>query len=504
MTAMDVVSDRPAAPALRRERIVVAAIVVLVVVARSAVFVFWPHAQFDSDQAVLGLMAKHLSEGRAFPLFMYGQNYILGVEAWMAAPVFLAAGVSVATLKLPLLAVNLATALLLLTLLERDAGLRPALAGAAILPFVLPPPSTAAMFVDASGTSIEPFLYIPLLWATRRRPIVFGVIFAIGFLQREFTLFAPLALIVVAAATGDVFARENRRRALTAAAAAAGVYAAVTMAKPYASAFGPDTSIAELHAPANNLLDLVRRTCVDLGTFADGVARFLSVHWGRLLGTSPAPLWEFGIESRGSQGLPGLGFLLAAAMLFAVARVAIATLGARRLRRDQAFCAYLTVVGLLTAGAVIVARCGAQGPTRYALLSIYAVIGTSAWYLATERLRPARNAWLAAMAIWALVNSVEHGRLWVEYLSGAPVSAKQQIIDQLEARHIQYATADYWLSYYISFLTRESIIVTPNDFPRIGIHIRAVQAHQSEAVRIARTPCAGGEEVVAGVYFCRP
>src|SRR6185503_7223537 len=108
MTAMDVVSDRPAAPALRRERIVVAAIVVLVVVARSAVF---------------GLMAKHLSEGRAFPLFMYGQNYILGVEAWMAAPVFLAAGVSVATLKLPLLAVNLATALLLLMLLERDAGL---------------------------------------------------------------------------------------------------------------------------------------------------------------------------------------------------------------------------------------------------------------------------------------------------------------------------------------------------------------------------------------------
>jgi len=84
------------------------------------------------------------------------------------------------------------------------------------------------------------------------------------------------------------------------------------------------------------------------------------------------------------------------------------------------------------------------------------------------------------------------------------VSAKQQIIDQLEARHIKYATADYWLSYYISFLTRESIIVTPNDFPRIGIHIRAVQAHQSEAVRIARTPCAGGEEVVTGVYFCRP
>jgi hypothetical protein len=427
--------------------------------------------------------------------------------------------VSVTTLKLPLLAVNLATALLLLALLERDAGLRPALAGAAIVPFVLPPPGTAAMFVDASGTSIEPFLYIPLLWATRRRPVVFGIVFAIGFLQREFTLFAPVALVLVAAATHELFARENLRRAIAAVASAAAVYAVVTIVKPYASAFGPDTSIAERHAPANNLIDLLRRTCFDPGTVGDGVARFLSVHWGRLLGTAVMPLWEFGIESRGSQGLPGLGLLLAAAMLFAVVRVVLATVAAKRIRKEHAFCAYLTLVGVLTAGAVIVARCGAQGPTRYALLSIYAVIGLGAWYLAIDQARPvlseaqrqrrrveglARNAWLSAVAIWTLVNGVEHGRLWVEYLNDPPVSAKQQIIEQLEARHIQYATADYWLSYYISFLTRESIIVTPNDFPRIGIHIRQVQAHQGEAVRIARAPCAGGQEVVAGVYFCGP
>jgi len=36
---------------------------------------------FDSDQAVVGLMAKHLSEFRSFPLFFYGQNYMLAVQA---------------------------------------------------------------------------------------------------------------------------------------------------------------------------------------------------------------------------------------------------------------------------------------------------------------------------------------------------------------------------------------------------------------------------------------
>ena len=113
------------------ERRIVLALVVLAVVARSAVFVFWQQSFFDSDQAVIGLMAKHLSELRAFPVFMYGQSYMLGVEAWLAAPVFLLLGVSVTSLKLPLLAINLAVAILLLRTLDREAGLRPAYAASA-------------------------------------------------------------------------------------------------------------------------------------------------------------------------------------------------------------------------------------------------------------------------------------------------------------------------------------------------------------------------------------
>ncbi|HEY7054968.1 MAG TPA: hypothetical protein VH458_00515, partial [Vicinamibacterales bacterium] len=75
-----------AATGYRTERWIVIAAVVVIVIWRSGVLVFWPEAQFDSDQAVMGLMAKHLVEGRAFPFFMYGQSYILGVQAWMAAP----------------------------------------------------------------------------------------------------------------------------------------------------------------------------------------------------------------------------------------------------------------------------------------------------------------------------------------------------------------------------------------------------------------------------------
>src|SRR5687768_12086292 len=100
--------EYPAASAhQRRERWIAAAIVAFIVLARSAVFVFWEQSYYDSDQAIVGLMAKHLIEGRAFPVFYYGQNYMLGVEAYLAAPVFLIAGVSVTALKFPLLLINL-------------------------------------------------------------------------------------------------------------------------------------------------------------------------------------------------------------------------------------------------------------------------------------------------------------------------------------------------------------------------------------------------------------
>ncbi len=109
-----------------------------IVLFRSGVFVFSERAHFDSDQAITGLMAKHLAEGRAFPVFWYGQSYMLAVESWLAAPLFMIAGASVTALKLPLLFVNIAIALLLWRGFARDVGLRPMTAIVPTLFFALP------------------------------------------------------------------------------------------------------------------------------------------------------------------------------------------------------------------------------------------------------------------------------------------------------------------------------------------------------------------------------
>ena len=89
-------------------------------------------------------MSKHLAELRAFPLVFYGQQYMLAVESWLTAPVFKLFGASVLTLKLPLVAINIVIAVLLLKILVDDVRLAPRAAFIASLFFLLAPPIAAS------------------------------------------------------------------------------------------------------------------------------------------------------------------------------------------------------------------------------------------------------------------------------------------------------------------------------------------------------------------------
>lgn len=54
----------------------------------------------DSDEAITGLMAKHILEGRSIPVFFYGQHYIGPFEALVTSFFFKIFGISAETLKL--------------------------------------------------------------------------------------------------------------------------------------------------------------------------------------------------------------------------------------------------------------------------------------------------------------------------------------------------------------------------------------------------------------------
>ncbi len=177
------------------------------VLLRAFPFVWWPGTHFDSDQAVVGLMAKHISEARAFPLFYYGQNYMLAVEAYLAAPVMLVAGPTVTALKSPLVVINVVIVILLLRILVRDARLHPMVAAIAVLPIALPAAGVAARITEANGGNVEPWLYVLLLWIARDRPWWLGGILGFGMLHREFVVYGAVALLIM-----DALERPHLRR----------------------------------------------------------------------------------------------------------------------------------------------------------------------------------------------------------------------------------------------------------------------------------------------------
>ena len=151
----------------------------LLVLFRSLPFALFEQIRFDSDQAIFGLMAMHLSQGRALPLFLYGSAYVLAVEAWLAAPWFWIAPPGLAAMSVSSVLTNIAAAVLVVYVLARDARVRPWHACLATAFVALPPPGISGDLVSVSGGNIEPFLYIVLLWLLRERPFWFGSVLAV-------------------------------------------------------------------------------------------------------------------------------------------------------------------------------------------------------------------------------------------------------------------------------------------------------------------------------------
>ena len=482
------------------------AVLAALVLARSAVFVFWPASHFDADQAVTGLMAKHLAELRAFPVFWYGQTYMLGVEAWLAAPLMAVFGATATALELPLLAINIAVVLLLYRGLTDD-GVDPGWAAFATLFFAAASPITSAHFLTANGGNVEPALYVLLLWFLRRRWLWMGLVLGLGFLNREFTIYGAIALLVLDAADGTLWSRERAVHYGGAFGVAACVWVAVLVLRHFSSAAGPGTSLADLssHIASNNLGQVAERLCFDPRAIASGAGQILTVHWPELFGLERQPLTDFGIESRGFQGHAGWAWLLVPAI-----GIPLVSIAAGRLRsvasRAPRFCGYLVIVAAMSLAGYLIGRCGVVDfyTMRYELLSVPGAVGLAGWFLRHERSAPVRTAWAISCAAIFGAALAAHAQLAVEYATHPPVPAKAVLIDALDARHVRYAYADYWTSYYVTFLTRERIIVASTDIVKVRTHNRDVDAHRAEAILISRRPCANGEQLTPAFWACKP
>jgi hypothetical protein len=496
----------------------------MLIVLRSFVFVHYEQADFDADQAIVGLMATHLAEGRAWPLFFYGQLYMMGVQAWMAAAVFLLTGPTVFALKLPLLVVNAATGGVLVWMLVREAGLRPWQAATAAAWFALLPPVTASRMVQAQGGTVEPLFYTLLLWLARRRAVIFGLLFAFGFLHREFTLFAVVAILLLEAWSGELFSRARAAHWLVVLLVFLGSRQAVTLLRHTASMFGPDAPPPRLEDAITNVDLVARSVCLDAGSMLG------NLWW--LVGHS-VPTF-FGVQSQPagvlilSQQATGAPWALWPALLAMGCAIAAGIPALRRWLPLHAAAnpqvllpAMLCLTGLL--GLVGVATgCNVRGlfTIRYHLLLAFVPVGLTALAFVREDGR-ARVVWTSAaagqstgsaasapsrslsstavplmtiaVAAWAAAMLGEHVRLLREYRTHPPANAYRALADDLVANGDRYGWASYWVSYHVDFLSQERVQLSPTSAIRISEYTRKAMRAGPAAVVVSSEPCSKGE-----------
>jgi hypothetical protein len=128
------------------------ALTLLALVVRLAIIAS-PLGELDADEAVVGLMARHIALNGERPVFYYGQPYMGSLEAFSAAPLFALFNSSAVLLKLVPLAYSVGFLVLSAVLARRLFGNGPALVTAAYL--AVPPAMWATWSVKARGGYAE-------------------------------------------------------------------------------------------------------------------------------------------------------------------------------------------------------------------------------------------------------------------------------------------------------------------------------------------------------------
>jgi hypothetical protein len=469
---------------------------------------------FDSDEAVEGLMARHVLQGE-FPVFLWGQHYKGVPEVYLSAGVFGLFGSSVVALKATTLAIFAVYAGLHFRLLETFFSRRVAWIGSLLL-MACPP---ALVLWSLSGNAEIVFTLtagaILLLGVERWRTTGsrLGLVMAsaatgFGLWVHQYLLFHLAALAIVAAARVPhgqtafrdfLSARETStgiRRLLHLLVAIGVVYAALGAYAFVAGGFEVSALGAVLSArhPQKlwrlacacllgwaGLTWVVRQSSVQRATFARVMALPLAaflvgyapvlVHRATTGGRGPIARMDLnglvaslptvaydivpillGFKSPGTARLP----IAAGYALLVGAILVLSFEGIRRSGATRVFHIYLgcVAIGFLASGATIDAQ-----SYRY-LMPIYAAL--PAVYAVGIETAARWNRWAGTGLCGALVCLFAAQQItWYNRME--PDTESRAILSCVDARGVRHARAGYWLSYKLTFLANERLIVAPTD-----------------------------------------
>jgi hypothetical protein len=416
--------------------------------------------QTNSDAAVVGLQAMHILHGERSP-FLWGSGYQTSVDSSLVALGFAAFGAK----PLVLMAVPLALHVLLTWLVfdvlrRRTAPSGPWLAALVAAPlaitsspsltYVLYPPRQAALT-----------LAVAALWAleratdaSRRRR---ALLVAGGALASLACFADPYALVMTPAAVVLVLlgaVGRSLREALGAlATAAAGALAGLApLLALWSSARATHGQVGLTTGVIAHNVELLTSTCLP---WTLGARTYFARH---VMDYAP---WDAPLAVRALQLVGGLSILALLVWSAALALGKRVAWPVRRLGLAGTAGALATLLGFLVS--VMVMDLFSSRYLAAMILVLPLALAPLAARLGTRGLAVALVPYLIAAGVagWVGFGPFVEGVVPVRVVRGE--SDEARLATELAARGITYATADYWTSYRLTFLTREALVVVPTN-----------------------------------------
>jgi dolichyl-phosphate-mannose-protein mannosyltransferase len=391
-------------------------------------------ARLGADEAVVGLMARHILEAGERPVFYWGQAYLGAADAYLVAGLFACFGFQPWLLYVPSVCASVALVPLTWAIAQHLGP--PPTAFLAVLPIVLPPPMFSRMLTNAGGFALGFALLLAAVWC------------ALQALQDR--RFARRWILLFALLTG------------------------------LAGWIWQPAVLALLPAAVALLIDTRGRGALDMFPVVVGLAPMLFYNVTNDFGTLASLAVKF--EQQSSIGLD-LGVLAVAlgggeetlgganslqAWLFAGALIAqplLAVILFRQTeRRTLHTTAGATLIVLVTA---LLSTIAAHAAARYLVPLVSAGMLLSGAFLASLA-RASRIGMILAIVIELAVVGVGNLRDYVdipslmasEHLSR--LDDTKAALQALDVRDLRTGYADYWTAYPITYVSNERVTVAPS------------------------------------------
>ena len=484
---------------------------------------------FDSDEAIEGLMARHVLEGE-LPVFFWGQAFKGVPEVYLSAAAFSLFGSNVTVLKSVTLLLFATYVALTFVVLDKLISRWVAATASALL--IAAPPALVFWSLDASVDYVMLMLLGTILLLLCVRPLAahataatlatvpLGVVIGIGFWVHQLFVVYLIPLAIIFAVRSRPWKRRGLRSATKPAMAIgmiAGIYLLLAIVAFLFGGFsfqlGPLTisatapqKMARIAVAAGALAILVQLAGTSTSTEMRDIARrYWRAAAGFLIGYSPVIFYSLLVEpARSPARVANLQQLAAAApdifenivpilagfkvpptadrlpvaafaSIPAIAALLAFLWSSRRRISTDLFALFVLVypVLFLASGAYLDTQSYRYFIPWYAGLVVAWAVGSLA--LARGRRLPAALVVTTIVAVHAWQQVAWYQRL-------RPDVQSVETIECLKRNGIKGGYAEYWTAYKLTFLAQEELIIAPTDgvdrYPRYTEYVRSLPPHQ--------------------------